>query len=285
LYDARPLIPAGEGQGSEGGADQFENCVFAWAGVVGIIYCGADPFEPQDFRDLTTPGYHGGEYFQTAIDFMESHRDRYPGLPSMVVEGPGDLQSAIRAHAALNWLMGIGVKCYSNATIAADGPYGHCAGIAAVRDDGVTLWGEGFYGGYVDMSWAELDSVYGGGLWVCQAPIPGLAQAAPPPQEVEMLTMSQKREYVQGAYLDMNREPESVEALDGWANTIHDNADNVWEVCTQIRDSGEGQAWRARVQHAVETVEAGGVSQHTPQAAGVPPHTHQLTATTGGAQK
>ncbi|MHB8573643.1 MAG: hypothetical protein ACYDAY_11935 [Candidatus Dormibacteria bacterium] len=170
--DVMDRIPPGEGQGSEGGRDQYENCVYAGGAVQGILYTGHDPYEPADLRQATDPEGHGGEYFQTMIDFMASHSRDYPGMPRQGVEYPGDLRSAVIYFARMGWGMNVAVTCDSSAFIVPGGRFQHCAVIGRVADEGLTLWGQGFYGGTLAMSWRDLLSVYAGGLWVCYGRYP-----------------------------------------------------------------------------------------------------------------
>jgi hypothetical protein len=115
-------------------------------------------------------------------------------------------------------------------------------------DHWMTVYGND--GGYAVMQpWGGSDEVYGTDLLNQSDATQGgieINVELPADQEADtMLNLEEKRVMVREAYLaSMGREPESTQALDNWANQIHDDGSNADDVIAQITDSPEARKHR-----------------------------------------
>ncbi|HEY8740939.1 MAG TPA: hypothetical protein VIN56_10145 [Candidatus Dormibacteraeota bacterium] len=262
-YDIRAHIPDGEGQGQEpGSTDPYEDCVLAGGALQGILFTGHDDWEPGAIRaeinlEDGTANTHGGEYFSRMAQFMLAHPANYPGLPPQSVETPPDLRARIQQAADAGWGMNIAVNCNAQAIINSTGPYQHCAVIAEVDDAGVVLWANGFYGGEVALSWAQLADDYAGALWVFEGPYPFLAATTittittNPQEDDDVSTQEQEVQWPDG-------HGEVFRLSGGTLQHIWEGADHQWSAWTNLvaDDSGQGLArldgWRFNADGTLE---------------------------------
>ena len=94
------------------------------------------------------------------------------------------------------------------------------------------------------------------------------------------VNLSEKRALVRLAYVaGMGREPESQDALAGWANQINDDGTNAEETVTRILDSAESVAHLAAIKAAGPPGPAGATGP-AGKDGGLTPHAHTYGGTT-----
>lgn len=149
--------------------DVNENCTFAAAAQTMIDYGYGDPLEPEQWREIATPGWHGGEAWEATIKVIQARPDLYPDPPPMTIEEPTDVVAAMRDYGSRGWMVHWAGWCTTDAHWIASRPtsgISHAGRIVYADDQGLALWN--VWTGYLvyapDAFWAA--SYDGGGLLI-----------------------------------------------------------------------------------------------------------------------
>ena len=231
MFNFLPYFADGwpESQLAEGGVNATDNCGGASGSLVMMAY-GYPDIEPQTWTDYEYgPSYHGGMTLESLVNFVQTH---FPNPPPMAIEAPANVAAAIADYGAQGFPCIGWFYCDSSANILQyPSPISHFSPV--IEFDGNIFSIRNVWRGYINtFNAAQFNAASVGRILVFK----------------RSLNMSTRRALVRLAYMaGLGREPESVTAIDGWANGNSDDEAMV----TAILDSSEGVTYRSRLRSGV----------------------------------
>ncbi len=238
------VATAAEGQNAEPGdpVQKMYECVYATTSVILQVLSYPDT-EPTDLMNLIHPGGHtGGEDYSVVAAFLRNRPQLWPGLPSIVLVNPADTLTYLRSALAAGYAVQMDVKDDRSANVVRQWPAGWQGthSIIVTGDDNGQVWiwnpwaGDRQHFSYAYFQQAAVNPA--GNFMVFQRDLRAAQQGGS--------SMTTRRALVRLAYIaGLGREPESVAAIDSWAN----GADDDEAMVGKIIDSAEGVAWQKKL--------------------------------------